>query len=496
MSNEEPIKEKTMEELLEAAEKAEEKELPIRSRMIGLIVGFAILFLLHWGPRIPGLAPVAQTTLGVFLWFIAIMVTDAFPRGIVGLATPLLLVIMAGMKIPQAFSAFTSNVFFLGAGAFIFAGIMMGTPLGRRISLTIVNLMRSNRVTRILLGLSVADLGVGIVIPTVSETALFLPIAKGVSALMKGKEHLPEVRRINVAVLLLICGLVPLYTGLLILTSHFPNIILAGMLNETEGIYISWGAWLWYNLPLWGLLPIMFIYVVWFFKLRGLDIPGAADELPKMKEELGKITWPEQWALICLGIGLLLWIFAPGGIKTGMVAIIVATLMFMPWGRIEFAKINPHILWEVLILLGGAISLGKALHASGAVEWMAGLIVDPIKGTGWPVLLVLIVLVAGLHVARAGIVSAVAMGAMFAPMAIGIAKELHYNILPFTLVVINCLSYAFFLPMSITAFFIAWGVSGESFWRVVKFGALLSIISNLYVIIVQTGWLALIGHPM
>ena len=76
------------------------------------------------------------------------------------------------------------------------------------------------------------------------------------------------------------------------------------------------------------------------------------------------------------------------------------------------------------------------------------------------------------------------------------AKELSLNVLPFTLVLTNCLSYAFFLPISITAFLIAWGASGARGWTVIKFGTGLSIISNLYVLIVQTAWLALIGYPL
>jgi di/tricarboxylate transporter len=125
--------------------------------------------------------------------------------------------------------------------------------------------MRSSKVTRIQIGLGLADVAVGGVLPTVSETALFLPVTKAIGTLMKGKEHLPEVKRINTALLLQTPGLTPLFTGTLILTSHFPNIILAGALKESEGIYISWMDWFWLNLPLWGLLPIMFIYVFSYF---------------------------------------------------------------------------------------------------------------------------------------------------------------------------------------------------------------------------------------
>ena len=497
MDKKENCEETFLEEKMKAIDEAEEGGGRPKKAFIGIIVAFAILFLFHFGPAIPGLRPTAQSTLGVFLWFIACMVTDALPGAIVGLAAPLLLVIVAGVKIPAAFKAFTSDVFFLGGGAFIIAGIMMGTPLGRRIALTIVTKMKSSRVTRILLGLGVADIAVGGVMPTVSEAALFLLVAKSIGQLMKGKEHLPEVQRINTALLLQTPGLTPLFTGTLILTSHFPNIILAGALKESEGIYISWAKWFWLNLPLWGLLPIMFFYVFWYFKLWKLEIPGAEVEIPKMKRELGKITWPEMWGLICVGLGLLLWITEEfHKIQSGMTALIVATLLFMPWGKISFKNVNKNVLWDTLMLLGGSISIGLVLYDVGVVQWLSDLILGPVKSLKLSPIAMLFVLVFAMHIPRAGVVSAVAMGSAFVPLTIGMAKSLGVNVLPFTLVTINCLSYAFFLPISITAFLIAWCASGASGWTAIRFGAILSIISNIYVILVQTAWLALIGYKL
>lgn len=487
-----------LEEKMKAIDKAEEGPSGISKKsLFGIILAFTVLLIIHFGPAIPGLRPTSQSVFGVFLWFIICMVTDALPPAIVGLATPLLMVVLGNVKIPAAFKAFTSDVFFLAAGAFIIAGIMMGTPLGKRIALTIVTKMKSNRVTRILVGLGVADIAVGGVMPTVSESALFLPVAKSIGRLMDGKEHLPEVKRINTALLLQTPGLTPLFTGVLILTSHFPNIILAGALKESEGIYISWLTWFWLNLPLWGLLPIMFIYVYWYFDLWKLEIPGATEEIPKMKAELGKITWPEIWGLICVGTGLFLWISEQWhGIQSGMIALMVAALLFMPWGGIDFKKVNKSIMWDTLMLLGGAISLGLVLYDVGVVQWLSNLILDPIKDLNLSPLPLLFVLVFAMHIPRAGVVSAVAMGSAFVPLTIGMAKALGIGVVPFTLVTINCLSYAFFLPISITAFLIAWSASGASGWTAIRFGAGLTIISNVYVILVQTAWLSLIGYPL
>lgn len=488
----------SLDERFTAIEEAESEEAgKPQKALIGLIIAFALLFLIHFAPTLPGLKPASQSVLAVFVWFITVMVTDALPKAIVGLAAPLLVVLLAGVRPANAFRAFSTDIFFLGAGAFVIAGIMMGTPLGRRIALTIVTLMRSNRVTRIQVGLGAADVAVGSVLPTVSETALFLPVTKAIGTLMRGKEHLPEVKRINTAMLLQTPGLTPLFTGTLILTSHFPNIMLAGQLKESAGIYISWVDWFWLNLPLWGLLPIMFWYVFSYFKLWKLEIPGAEVEIPKLRNELGPITWGEIWGLICIATGLLLWITEGyHKIQSGMVALITASLLFMPWGGIDFKKVNPHIMWDTLILLGGAISLGTVLYDVGTVTWLAKIIVEPVKGLGLPTLVMMFVLVFAMHIARAGIVSAVAMGAAFIPLLVAMAKTLDLSVLPFTLVLTNCLSYAFFLPISITAFLIAWGASGASGWTAIKFGTGLSIIANVYVLVVQTAWLALIGYPL
>ncbi len=463
-------------------------------KALGLGAAFLVLSVLRFGPLLHGLTRPGQAVLGVFLWFIVCMVTNALPKALVGLASPLLLVLMAGMKVKPAFGGFNGDIFFLAAGAFVIAAVMMGTPLGKRITLTVATAMRSSRATRVLLGLTFAEVATKPFLPVVNECALFLPMCKGVSSFMEGKESLPESRRINTAVMYLIAGLLPLFIGPLMLTSAFPNLMLAAYLKSTQGISISWARWAWLNLPLWGLLPIVYFYVVGYFRLRGLDIPGAEAGLARMKEDLGRITHTEIWTLFCLALGMTLWI--GGWIPPGMTALLAASLLFVPWSGVDFHEINKHMLWDILMLLGGAISLGTALYKAGTVAWMSHGVVGLIEGTHLPFLVVLILLVFGFQIARAGIVSAVAAGAAFIPLSAGLAHALHVPVLPFSLIITNCLQYAFFLPISITAFLIAWSASGTSGWEAIKFGVPLSIVANFYVILIQPLWLKAIGLPL
>lgn len=465
---------------------------------VALVAAFALVGLAHFGPLLAGLDVKQQTILGVFGWFIICTASDALPGVAVGVGAPMLVVVLTGMKLTGAFSAFEGNVFFLAFGAFVIAAVMMATPLGRRIALGITGLCRSSKVDRVMGGAMGATVFLHGVLPTVSETALFLPVAQGLSDLPHkvGHEHARD--RSSVALVMTIAGLTPLFAGSLFLTGGFPNLMLTAMLAKTANIHIGWLGWFEYNLPLWGLLPILFLIVRRWFRLSGVELADAAETLPAMRRALGPIGRGEIWAIICVTSGFALWVSAPlTHLSSGMVALMVVVALFAPWGGLNFAAISEHVMWGVWILLGGAISMGNLLYKSGVVGWMSHFLVGPIKAAGiQDPLLILLVVVFGLHIARAGIVSAVATGAAFIPLTIGLAKAFGLSVLPFSLIVTNALGYAVFLPISITAVLIAFSASGMRWGEALRFGAVLSVVANLYIVVVQSAWLDMLGMPL
>jgi sodium-dependent dicarboxylate transporter 2/3/5 len=147
-------------------------------------------------------------------------------------------------------------------------------------------------------------------------------------------------------------------------------------------------------------------------------------------------------------------------------------------------------------MLGGAMALGDALASSGAVRWMTDRFTLPLLALHIPTLLLVAIVVFGLHVARAGVTSNVAMGAAFIPLAMSLAKSLGFAVLPFSLLVIDSMTYAFLLPISGTAFLISWGASRTSGSDVMKFCLPLHVICNVYVVLVHSAWLSAIGYPL
>lgn len=467
-------------------------------RLVALVLAFVIVAVAHLAPAMPGLKPQAQTILGVFVWFVIVLAAEALPQILIGVAAPLLVFLLNGTPVPQAFNAFSSDVFFLIMSAFVLVAVMMGTGLGKRLALGIVASVRSTKATRIMAAMMGAGTALHSILPTVSETALFLPISRCLSELHDGEEMPPRLKRANQAMILTVTGLVPLFAGVFFLTAGVPNLILAGLLEKSSNIKISWVDWLVYNLPLWGLIPILYFLVKWWFKIGDVELPNAVTVIPKVRADLGPIKRGEVWTLVCIAVGFTLWVTEPlTGISTGMAALIMIVLLFMPWSGLRFADYSGQVMWPLLFLIAGAISMGNLLFGSGAVTWLAQFLVAPIQSSGIRSdILILLILALALHVARAGILSGGAMAAVFVPLIIGMAQELGFNVLPFSLVLTNALNFAVFVPISAVAILIAVQAAELKWKEMVIFGSIVSVVANVYLILVQPQWMALLGHPL
>jgi hypothetical protein len=89
----------------------EEGQLSPARTVTGLVVGFSLLGLCVALEPVPGVDVRAQAVLGVFLWFLSVSLSGALNQITIGLATPLLLVLAAGYRVPEGFKAFSSPVF-------------------------------------------------------------------------------------------------------------------------------------------------------------------------------------------------------------------------------------------------------------------------------------------------------------------------------------------------------------------------------------------------
>ena len=153
---------------------------------------------------------------------------------------------------------------------------------------------------------------------------------------------------------------------------------------ENSGTNISFLQWSLMALP----IVLIMLPIVWFLLI--LMFPTKTEKIPVKKEKNGVLTGMEIKAgSVLIGTVLLLFIF--GNIGTAVIAILGATAMFV-LGVIDWKDVEKAIPWGVLLLYGGAITLGKGMLSTGATKWMAEGIVMYVGKNPELLLLVLIVI--------------------------------------------------------------------------------------------------------
>lgn len=464
--------------------------------LIGFIVSWIVLgAILTLVPTSQSLTDGGRASLAVMGWATMIWLTGGLPLAISGLGIPLLLILTgASSKMPDAFSGYTQDVTFLILGCFILAAVMQTTGLDRRIALGIVSKVKPN-VGSVLKGLMGAHLIMAVLVPaTNARGAVFLPIVQGLNNLFEKEGEGARARKLFTMVGI---GFASLASGVILLHSHMSNVIVAQTINQAlKKDVITWGTWAWMNWPLLGVLVIIYYWTTWIMKARNIEVPGGIEVIRQQKEELSKMTLTEWVVLVCFGLAILLWATQKiHQLSMTVVTLGVVILLFIPGlTNLSWKKVQENTIFGTWLLLCGSLSLVTAFEKTGVDKWIAAHLVGLAPAWGWFSVCIFICIV--VQISRLGIVSNVAAVTLLAPVVAAMAPMLHLNTVAFTMLVLNVDSYAFVLPISVTACLIAYGTEEFSFGEFVKVGAPLTLMVIFYMVIIMAPWYAVTGYPI
>lgn len=466
-----------------------------RMAIIGFIVAWAIFFVIMYTmPTFKGFSAAARSVLAITCFTMVIWITDALPKSISGLLIPVLLVLTKALPKPAvAFSGFASNEAFLCLGAFILAGVMQVSNVDKRIALTVLARVKP-KVAHLLGGFFVAHLISALFVPaTVARAGMYLPIVQGVNRLLGDT---PDEKRARKALAMAGIGFGAVFAAPLFLTGHMPNVIMANLFNSKANAGITWGGWLWLHWPMVGLFPLMWLWVVHFFKLKNMDVTGGAAKIQEENKKLGPLNATELTVLACFAVAIALW--ATGGfhkIQTGIVTLIAVTLIFIPGLLpLDWKSVQQKTIWGTWLLLAGALSLVTAFSKTGLDTYLASQMVHIVPAWGWMGMLLFVMVL--VQVLRLGIISNVGAVTLMAPVVFAMAPLLHLNKIAFTLAVLNVDTYAMVIPMEVTACLVAYASDEFSFADFMKAGTPLTLLAIVYIACVMVPWWAFCGYPM
>lgn len=351
---------------------------------IGLVLGLALLVGIPLLP-IPGMPGEAQRMLAVAAVMAVWWVTEAAPLAVTSLLPLVLLPTLGITDASGAAAPYANHLVYLFLGGFMLAAAMQRWGLHRRMALRIVLAIGSSP-SRIVLGFMAASAFLSMWVSNTATTAMMMPIGVAVAAAISDAVHGPDRRpgpgEFPFAVCLMIgCAYASSIGGFATLIGTPPNVFLAGFLESTLNIRISFLRWLLFALPMTlVLLPAVWLWLTRFaFPIRIRAIPGGAAPIRAAYEALGPISRPEKRLAVLFGATALAWILRPawtallptGSLITDSTIAIASTVacFLLPAGkdgeRILDWKSGSKIPWDVLILFGGGFSLANGLETSG-----------------------------------------------------------------------------------------------------------------------------------
>lgn len=452
-----------------------------RGARIGLMAGplvFAVMLLMPApaGLSTPGWRVAAAGVLMGIWWM-----TEALPLAATSLLPILLFPLLGAGTTAQAAAPYADPTVFLFMGGFMLALAMQRWGLHRRIALTIMRGM-SDRPAGLVLGTMAATAFISMWVNNTATVLMMLPIGLSVIEVVErcdcDEPDFAPALLLGIVYAAAVGGL-----GTLIGTP--PNTLLAGFLDKTYGIRVSFLGWMMVGVPLVVLLlPLAWLVVTrGVLRLGGARITGSAEFLRAERAALGPATRPEWIVAGVFVLADVLWIARPAlqgvlpGLSDAGIAIGAAVLLFaLPAGagrgRVLTWETAGRLPWDVLLLFGGGLSLADALGRTGLAAWIGG----GLAGAGeWPPVAVAIA-VAVVLVVLSEVASNTAAAVTFLPVIASLAVSQGESPLGLAVIATLAASGGFILPVASPPNAIAYGTGRVSMRQMVRGGIVMDLL--------------------
>jgi sodium-dependent dicarboxylate transporter 2/3/5 len=182
----------------------------------------------------------------------------------------------------------------------------------------------------------------------------------------------------------------------------------------------------------------------WVFPPEGIDPVPAVKRLGEKVDLMGRMSDSERWSIAVISLMVVSLVLGRDQ-GLGTWALFFSGVLFC-LGILKWNDAEKYVNWGIVLLYGGAIAVGTAVHQSGAAGWLVEQVVSP----DGPPLLVL---------ACIGVVSSVltemvsnsAVIAVVLPVSLEVAQQVGLDPLLLAWLVPVCAGFAHVLPTSTPA---------------------------------------------
>ncbi len=371
-------------------------------------IAFLILLIFYLIPTPAGLGYRGKMMLGVLVFAAFLFISEALPLGIAGLLVMILPPLLGIFSPEEVFGFFGNEAVFFLIGAFMLAAGVQKSGMHRRIANFVLRVFGGSARFYVL-GVLLLSASLSFIISEHAVVALLLPI---VAISLAGVEKGSNTGK---------AGMIALTYGatagsVATLMGGARNPYTVAYLATNYGIHISFLDWLVMALPVTLIMvPVLWLIITTFHRPENFSLPS--------QESMGKMKREELIVLlvIILTLAILLTVRSWGI----AVAVIIGAVLLFVFNILSWRDVEKSMPWGIILLYGGAMTLGKGLQITGASEWLARSVVNMIGPNPYLILLILLIIT----VLMTEMMSHAAAVALMLPIGTGMASVTGMNVL-------------------------------------------------------------------
>ncbi|MBC8439850.1 MAG: SLC13/DASS family transporter [Deltaproteobacteria bacterium] len=349
-------------------------------RILFLLIGLILFFVVNFAPPWPDaidpsgkhfvLSKEAKGALAVFLLGGTWWVFEVVPIGVTSLTIGVLQVLFLVRPAQKAFTDFmTPSVLFI-FGSLVIGIVFTKTGLTRRLAYKMLMIV-GEKTSMIYLGCFVVTAALTHIMAHTAVAATMYPLLMTIYAMYSDDDTPTKFGKGLFIGMAFVAGAGSIVT----LLGAARGAVALGFFKDIIGRDVSFFELTFYMFPIgWIMTFILWGFFMVFFKPERKTIPGLREKAKKLNDAMGGMTKNEIIALIiifgCISV-MAAEQFVPILKTVGKTAIIlVSTILFFVL-RILDIKDLESIPWNIILLFGGAMSIGFCLWQTGAAEWLA-----------------------------------------------------------------------------------------------------------------------------
>jgi len=362
-----------------------------------ILLGIALFLIVYASPQWPTavdpegkefiLTREGKAALGLFLLAAVWWVFEVVPIGVTSIAIGVIQVLFLIRPAKIAFNDFMDPSVWFIIGSVVIGMAFSQTGLTKRMAYKML-LLVGERTSRIYLGCFVMTAGLTLIMAHTAVAAAVYPLLMAIYTLYD-EQHRPT--RFGKG----------LFIGMAFVAGAGSIITLLGSARAAVAIEffagiagreISFFGLSYYMAPV-GLVMVFLIWLLLMviYRPEHKTIPGLRDRVNTLNANLGSMTRNEKLTLLIVSAAILTLalrtVIPELDFLHKSAVILVTTLAFFIFKVLTIEDLE-RIPWNIVLLFGGAMSIGFCLWDTGAAGWVAIQFVGVIRDAGWFVFII------------------------------------------------------------------------------------------------------------